>query len=44
LGATDAMGLDGGGSTSLYISQKGINSNRAITNALIVTVDKNKGN
>jgi exopolysaccharide biosynthesis protein len=43
LGATEAMGLDGGGSTSLYISQKGINSNRAITNALIVTVDKNKG-
>lgn len=42
MGAYEAMALDGGGSTSLYVSQKGINSNRGVTNALIVTLDKDK--
>lgn len=42
LGALEAMALDGGGSTSLYVSEKGINANRGVTNALIVTLDKKK--
>lgn len=42
MGAYEAMALDGGSSTSLYVSEKGINSNRGVTNALIVTLDKNK--
>lgn len=42
LGAYEAMALDGGGSTSLYVSEKGINAKRGVTNALIVTLDKNK--
>lgn len=42
LGAYEAMALDGGGSTSLYVSQHGINANRGVTNALIVTLDAKK--
>jgi hypothetical protein len=39
LGAVEAMGLDGGGSTSLYVSDKGIKQGpRPVTNALIVTM------
>lgn len=42
LGALEAMALDGGGSTSLYVSERGINAHRGVTNALIVTLDANK--
>lgn len=42
LGAYEAMALDGGGSTSLYVSEKGINAHRSVTNALIVTLDNKK--
>ncbi|PKL75383.1 MAG: hypothetical protein CVV27_15655 [Candidatus Melainabacteria bacterium HGW-Melainabacteria-1] len=42
IGAYEAMALDGGGSTSLYVSEKGINANRGVTNALIVTLDQKK--
>lgn len=39
LGAIEAMGLDGGGSTSLYVSDKGIQHGpRPVTNALIITM------
>jgi hypothetical protein len=39
LGAVEALGLDGGGSTSLYVSDKGIKHGpRPVTNALIVTM------
>ncbi|PIQ25101.1 hypothetical protein COW36_15440 [bacterium (Candidatus Blackallbacteria) CG17_big_fil_post_rev_8_21_14_2_50_48_46] len=39
LGAVEAMGLDGGGSTSLYFQDKGIKHGpRPVTNALIITM------
>lgn len=39
LGAREALGLDGGGSTSLYVSNKGIQHGpRPVTNALIITM------
>lgn len=41
LGAVEAMGLDGGSSTSLYVSEKSIHyARRSVTNALIVTMKK----
>lgn len=40
LGATEAMALDGGGSTSIYVEPEGIQyANRAVTNALIIKLD-----
>ncbi|MGV3524792.1 MAG: phosphodiester glycosidase family protein [Candidatus Sericytochromatia bacterium] len=43
LGAVEAMALDGGGSTSLYVSERGINHGpRPVTNALIVTLDQQR--
>lgn len=41
LGATEAMALDGGGSSSLFVREQGIQSNtRPVTNALIITLDE----
>ncbi|HEY9839897.1 MAG: phosphodiester glycosidase family protein [Candidatus Sericytochromatia bacterium] len=42
LGAFEAMAFDGGGSTSLYVSERSINAHRGVTNALIVTLDAKK--
>jgi len=40
LGAYEAMALDGGGSTSLFVREKGIqHATRPVTNALIITMD-----
>lgn len=41
LGATEAMGLDGGSSTSLYVSNGLQHANRRVTNALIVRMKPN---
>lgn len=40
LGATDALALDGGGSTEMYLNGKTVVTNhRAVTNALVVKLD-----
>lgn len=38
LGALEAMALDGGGSTSLYLASRPANAQRRVSNALVVTL------
>lgn len=43
LGAVEAMALDGGGSSSLFVKEQGIqHSPRPVTNALIITLDETR--
>lgn len=43
LGAVEAMALDGGGSSSLFVKEQGIqHSPRPVTNALIITLDESR--